>query len=85
MADVLSITVDADGIAIATMDSPGRSMNVLDADVLQELSEIIDSTTKDEKIKGVVITFIDVSEIKTAERQFKALGTYLDSISAAIR
>ena len=36
-------------------------------------------------IKGVVITFIDVSEIKTAERQFKALGTYLDSISAAIR
>ena len=36
-------------------------------------------------IKGVVITFIDVSEIKTAEREFKALGTYLDSISATIR
>jgi two-component system CheB/CheR fusion protein len=36
-------------------------------------------------IKGVVITFIDVSEIKAAEREFKALGSYLDSISATIR
>jgi len=36
-------------------------------------------------IEGVVITFTDVSEIKAAEREFEASGTYLDSISATIR
>lgn len=36
-------------------------------------------------IKGVVITFIDVSEIKAAEREFKALGAYVDNTSATIR
>jgi two-component system, chemotaxis family, CheB/CheR fusion protein len=36
-------------------------------------------------IKGVVITFIDVSEIKAAVREFEALGTYLDNISDTSR
>ena len=47
---------DGDGIALATWDSPGRSMNVIDATVMDELSTIIDQTTADAAVKGVVIT-----------------------------
>jgi 3-hydroxyacyl-CoA dehydrogenase / enoyl-CoA hydratase / 3-hydroxybutyryl-CoA epimerase len=37
-------------------DSPGRSMNVIDAKVMDELSAIIEQTTADAAVKGVVIT-----------------------------
>ena len=47
---------DGDGIAVVTWDSPGRSMNVIDASVMDELSAIIDQTTADAAVKGVVIT-----------------------------
>ena len=47
---------DGDGIALATWDLPGRSMNVIDATVMDELSAIIDQTTADAAVKGVVIT-----------------------------
>ena len=51
-----TIENDSDGIAVATWDSPGRSMNVIDAKVMDELSAIIDQTTADAAVKGVVIT-----------------------------
>jgi len=47
---------DGDGIAVVTWDSPGRSMNVIDANVMDELSAIIEQTTADAAVKGVVIT-----------------------------
>src|SRR5215472_9540889 len=47
---------DGDGIAVVTWDSPGRTMNVIDAKVMDELSAIIDQTTADAAVKGVVIT-----------------------------
>src|SRR3974377_591588 len=50
------IETDGDGIALVTWDSPGRSMNVIDARVMDELSAIIDQTTADAAVKGVVIT-----------------------------
>ena len=50
------LETDADGIALVTWDMPGRSMNVLDAAVLAELSDIVDKTTADAAVKGVVIT-----------------------------
>jgi len=50
------IETDGEGIAVATWDSPGRSMNVIDATVMDELSAIIDQTTADAAVKGVVIT-----------------------------
>ena len=50
------IETDGDGIALVTWDSPGRSMNVIDAKVMDELSAIIDQTTADTAVKGVVIT-----------------------------
>ena len=47
---------DADGIATATWDMPGRSMNVITPEVMAELDQIIDKVAADEAIKGCVIT-----------------------------
>src|SRR5216684_138025 len=48
--------VDADGIALVTWDMPGRSMNVIDAKVGQELDAIIERVKSDAGIKGAVVT-----------------------------
>ncbi len=48
--------VDADGIATATWDIPGRSMNVITAEVMDELSRIVDMVSGDDAIKGCVVT-----------------------------
>ena len=48
--------VDADGIALATWDMPGRSMNVFTLEVMNELSEIVENVANDKAVKGAVIT-----------------------------
>ncbi|MFI5011964.1 MAG: 3-hydroxyacyl-CoA dehydrogenase NAD-binding domain-containing protein [Hyphomicrobiales bacterium] len=45
----------ADGIALATWDMPGRSMNVITAEVGQELSRIVEEVAANAAIKGCVI------------------------------
>ena len=45
-ANITSAT-DADGIATITWDMPGRSMNVIDMKVMDELSAIIEQVAKD--------------------------------------
>ena len=50
------LEVDADGIALATWDMPGRSMNVITPEVMEEISKIIDTVTGDAAIKGCVVT-----------------------------
>ena len=45
------IETDGDGIALVTWDAPGRSMNVIDAKVMDELSAVIDQTTADTAVK----------------------------------
>src|SRR5436305_10320663 len=52
----LRVETDADGIALVTWDIPGRSMNVLDTQTIEELGAIVDQTTADTAVKGVVIT-----------------------------
>ena len=47
---------DADGIATATWDMPGRSMNVITPELMAELDQIIDTVASTEAIKGCVIT-----------------------------
>ncbi|QRE74669.1 3-hydroxyacyl-CoA dehydrogenase NAD-binding domain-containing protein [Methylobacterium aquaticum] len=47
---------DADGVALATWDMPGRSMNVVTPEVMDELNRIIDAVVADAAIKGCVIT-----------------------------
>jgi 3-hydroxyacyl-CoA dehydrogenase/enoyl-CoA hydratase/3-hydroxybutyryl-CoA epimerase len=51
-----TLAVDADGIALITMDSPGRSMNVLGPDVETELSAIVEQVVSDAAIRGAIIT-----------------------------
>ncbi len=50
------LDIDADGIALVIWDMPGRSMNVLDDKVIEELGAIVDQTAADAAVKGVVIT-----------------------------
>ena len=47
---------DADGVALATWDMPGRSMNVVTPEVMDELNQIVDAVVADAAIKGCVIT-----------------------------
>ncbi|KQP75028.1 3-hydroxyacyl-CoA dehydrogenase [Methylobacterium sp. Leaf113] len=49
------LETDADGIALATWDMPGRSMNVFTDAVMDELGQIIDAVVADAAIKGCVI------------------------------
>jgi 3-hydroxyacyl-CoA dehydrogenase / enoyl-CoA hydratase / 3-hydroxybutyryl-CoA epimerase len=50
------LDIDADGIALVTWDSPGRSMNVIDLKVIEELSAIVTQVASEAAIKGAVIT-----------------------------
>ncbi|MDT3380410.1 3-hydroxyacyl-CoA dehydrogenase NAD-binding domain-containing protein [Labrys neptuniae] len=47
--------VDSDGIALATWDMPGRSMNVITVEVMEELGQVLERVTSDAAIKGCVI------------------------------
>ena len=50
------LDIDADGIALITWDMAGRSMNVIDASVTEELSQLVDKVANDAAIKGAVVT-----------------------------
>src|SRR5215813_50118 len=50
------LDVDADGIALVTWDTPGRSMNVIDLKTIEELSGIVERVASDAVIKGAVVT-----------------------------
>ena len=47
--------VDADGIALITWDMPGKTMNVIDIEVVNELEQHVDKVAGDAAIKGAVI------------------------------
>ena len=46
----------SDGVAVITWDVPGKSMNVMSFDGLQELNAAVDKALGDDAVKGVVIT-----------------------------
>ncbi len=50
------LDIDTDGIALVTWDMAGRSMNVIDMDVIAELDAIVEKVTADAAIKGAVVT-----------------------------
>ena len=51
-----TLDIDGEGIAVVTWNAPGRSMNVIDAKVIEELSAIVEQSTTAGVVKGVVIT-----------------------------
>jgi 3-hydroxyacyl-CoA dehydrogenase/enoyl-CoA hydratase/3-hydroxybutyryl-CoA epimerase len=48
--------VDADGVALIAWDMPGRSMNVLTPEAIEELDALVDKVAADAAIKGAVVT-----------------------------
>ena len=50
-----NLEVDADGIALITWDMPGRSMNVIDFSVVDELEALVEKVAADAAVKGAVI------------------------------
>jgi len=51
-----TLDIDADGIALVTWDMPGKSMNVFDASVMDEIGQIIEKVAEDDAIRGAVVT-----------------------------
>ena len=56
MSKHFNVAVDSDGIALVTMDSPGRSMNVFGPDVEAELEQVLARVVSDAAIKGAIVT-----------------------------
>lgn len=54
MTDI-SYKVDSDGVAIVTWDLENRSMNVLNAQSVNEYRDIVEKLVKDDKVKGIII------------------------------
>src|SRR5947207_13674212 len=48
--------VDADGIALITWDMPGKSMNVIDMSVVDEIEANVEKVAADAAIKGAAVT-----------------------------
>jgi 3-hydroxyacyl-CoA dehydrogenase / enoyl-CoA hydratase / 3-hydroxybutyryl-CoA epimerase len=76
-----TIETDGDGIAVVTWNEPERTMNVINAPVMAELSALVEDLTADEAVKGVVITSgketfcagADLTMLETLSRTFAAL------------
>ncbi len=54
--ETFKFEIDADGIAVATFDVPGRSMNTLTAKAVADLGAIAAEVTGNAAIKGLVLT-----------------------------
>jgi 3-hydroxyacyl-CoA dehydrogenase/enoyl-CoA hydratase/3-hydroxybutyryl-CoA epimerase len=73
--------VDADGIALVTWNMPGRSMNVIDAKLMEELTAIVERVANETGIKGAVLTSgkdafcagADLAMLETQSRTFTDL------------
>jgi len=50
-----TLDIDGDDIALVTWNAPGRTMNVIDMTVIEELSAIVEELAIDGTVKGVVI------------------------------
>ena len=51
-----TLDVDADGIALVSWDMPGRSMNVINFEVIEELGALVERIVADTAVKGAVVT-----------------------------
>jgi 3-hydroxyacyl-CoA dehydrogenase / enoyl-CoA hydratase / 3-hydroxybutyryl-CoA epimerase len=83
---------DSDGIALVTWDMPGRSMNLINTEVVGELGQITDKVASDQAIKGAVFTSgkdsfaagADLTMLETAGKEY-ARRAKADGKDAAMR
>ena len=69
MNDTIQYTVDNDGVALLTIDLPGKSMNVLTPELMADLEAQVCRAADDDEVKGIVLTsgkkaFIAGADIK---------------------
>src|ERR1700724_189544 len=77
----VTLDIDSDGLALVTWNSPGRSMNVIDPAVKDELAAIVEQVAADAAVKGVVMTSgkdsfcagADLTMLETLSRSFAEL------------
>ena len=53
---MIRTTLDSDGLLLATMDMPGRTMNVFSADLMDALDALMDQVETDPAVHSVVLT-----------------------------
>ena len=51
-----TLNTDADGVAVITWDTQGKSMNVMNEQGFADLSALVDQGLADDAVKGIVIT-----------------------------
>src|SRR5262245_24065441 len=56
MSEAITLAVDAHGIAVATIDLPGRPMNVVNEATTTALAAVVDRVASDAAIKGLILT-----------------------------
>lgn len=74
MSKTIQYSVDDDGIATLMLDLPGKSMNVLTAELIRDFSECVDRVSNDQSVFGAIVAsgkpaFVagaDLTEIMTA-------------------
>ncbi len=54
--DAITLQIGADGIAVATMDLPGRPMNVVNDELMTALAHVVERVESDDAVKGLVLT-----------------------------
>ena len=69
MNNTIQYELGSDGIAIMTIDLPGKSMNVLTPELMEDLETLTDRLSSDDSVKGAVLTsgkktFIAGADIK---------------------
>jgi len=77
-----TIEIGADGISVVTWNVPGRSMNVIDGTVTEELAAIVGQAASDAAVKGVIITSgkdtfcagADLTVLQSLSRAFSELA-----------
>ena len=50
------VDIEESGIAVVTWDMPGRSMNVIDVSVMDELEKIVAEIGGNETVTGAIVT-----------------------------
>jgi len=54
--DLIRTARDADGVLVATIDMPGRTMNVFSADLMDALEALVDRVEDDPAVRSCVVT-----------------------------
>jgi 3-hydroxyacyl-CoA dehydrogenase/enoyl-CoA hydratase/3-hydroxybutyryl-CoA epimerase len=82
----LEVSVGDDGIALATMDLPGRSMNVLNDELAVPLMALIERVATDPAIKGLVLRSGKKDFLAGADvERLRALSSAQEAFSESMR